>query len=275
MPPIELFLIASGEVGEIYVAGAGVAAGYLGLPDLTAQRFVPDRLSAIPGRRMYRSGDRGRIDASGELECLGRIDDQVKIRGHRIELGEIRSVLQSASSVTAAAVLARQDPGTGDSRIDAYVVAPGDADPVPALKAMLASRLPHYMLPSSITRLPKIPLNPNGKLDTGSLPVPSPGVGPGPAPDAAAADAGIARLAGIWFDLLGTWPSAGDSFFELGGNSLLVARLKTMIARAGLTPPSLRELYEHSTLAAMAEIVGPLQAAQQQLPAVRYHQKEV
>jgi amino acid adenylation domain-containing protein len=249
----------AGETGEIYVAGAGLAQGYLGLPELTAQRFVLDRDAGAASRRMYRTGDRGRVDENGELECLGRIDDQVKVRGHRIELGEIRAVLQTAPAVRAAAVIARQNAEAGGARIDAYVVARNDPGLQAGLRDLLAARLPDYMFPASIVRVDELPLTPNGKLDVQLLPVPATADSRGPASGDQVSGAYSAELARLWSDLLGAWPSPQDSFFEIGGNSLLIAELKTRIQQSGLAFPTLKDLYLHSTFAAMSELIRSYQ----------------
>ena len=244
------------EAGEICVAGAGLADGYLGLPGLTAEYFVPDRISPHPGRRMYRSGDIGRMNANGELECLGRIDEQVKIRGHRIELGEIRAILQRAPDVAAAAVVVNKDAADGTARIDAYVAAQAHPNPLPGLRALLHSQLPHYMLPTSISRLDELPLTPNGKLDAPALPAPPAADGPESAARHQPLDPRSAALARMWSDLLGTWPRPNESFFELGGNSLLMMRLKTLIGQELNAMPTLRELYSSHTLAAMTKLIS-------------------
>ncbi|MEU3006106.1 amino acid adenylation domain-containing protein [Streptomyces sp. NPDC007020] len=188
--------VPPGAPGEIVVGGAGVALGYLHRPSLTAERFVPDPLDPT-GRRLYRSGDLGRLLPDGTLEHLGRIDDQVKVRGFRIEPGEIRHVLLEDPAVSAAAVTVSGG-GVGDAaavRIDAYVVrAPGAGEDAGAVRKRAARLLPPHMVPATVTVLPALPLTANGKLDPGRLPAPGTRTaGPVTAPAAAPASAPASR----------------------------------------------------------------------------------
>jgi amino acid adenylation domain-containing protein len=217
-----------GVAGELYIGGPLLARGYLGRPALTAERFVPDPFAGAPGARLYRTGDRVRWSASGNLEFLGRTDFQVKIRGFRIELGEIEAALRSHDAVRDAVVLARAD-APGDPRLVAYLVGDADAE---ALRAHLSERLPEYMLPAAYVRLDALPLTPNGKVDRKALPAPD-----GDAFPARGYEAPSSRVeqavSAIWAELLGAERvGRGDHFFELGGHSLLAVRVVSRVRQA-------------------------------------------
>ncbi|MFP5284773.1 MAG: amino acid adenylation domain-containing protein, partial [Thermoanaerobaculia bacterium] len=240
-----------GVPGELLIAGVQVARGYLGRPDLTAERFVPDPFSAEPGARVYRSGDLARRRTDGAVEFLGRIDHQVKIRGFRIELGEIEAALASHPAVREAVVLARQDK-TGGQTLIAYVA--GDGPETAGLRELLRRRLPEYMVPAFFVALPALPLNPNGKVDRGALariePFPETGAaGEGAAPRTVTEE----LLAGLWAELLGR-ESVGvhDNFFELGGHSLLATRLVSRIRSALRRELPVAALFERPTVAELA-----------------------
>ncbi|MES9520245.1 amino acid adenylation domain-containing protein [Streptomyces capoamus] len=244
--------VPPGVAGEIHVGGAGVALGYLGRPELTAERFVADPFT---GRRMYRTGDRGRLLPDGRLEHLGRIDNQVKLRGFRIELDEIRSVLAECPGVAAAAVVLRQedpaDAATG--RLDGYVVlADGEGGSVTAVREHAARILPGYMMPSTVTALSSLPMTANGKVDVGALPLPA---APAPGPRAAerTGDDLVDQLIELWGELFGVAVSASDDFFRLGGNSLLAVRMAAAMRARSLPALHPRTLYLNPTLGALAE----------------------
>jgi pristinamycin I synthase 3 and 4 len=214
-----------GVPGELYIGGAGVTRGYLDRPDLTAERFLPDPFDAVPGARMYRTGDRGRWRPDGALELFGRVDDQVKIRGNRVEPGEVEARLRECPGVSQAAVAA-WPAGASDARLIAYVVPAEGADPsIAGLRDLLRRALPEYMVPTAFVTLSALPLGPHGKLDRRALP-----------PPGRVATAGRVyveprsllewQIAAIWEELLDTRPiGATDSFFELGGHSLLAVRM--------------------------------------------------
>ncbi len=239
-----------GAAGEIAVGGAGVATGYLGRPELTAARFVPDPRGR--GARLYKSGDLGRFLANGELEYLGRIDGQVKVRGFRIELAEIEAALAVHPAVAAAAVVARAD-GGGDPRLVAYCVpAPGASLAVEELREFLSRRLPEPMLPAAFVPVPALPLTVNGKLDRRALPAPGPerpalatGYAPPRTPEEAA-------LAALWAEVLGLdRVGIHDSFFALGGDSILSLRVVGEAARRGLEL-ALPDFFKNPTIAGLA-----------------------
>jgi amino acid adenylation domain-containing protein len=242
--------VPPGVPGELYVGGDAVAWGYLGRPELTAERFVPDPFGAEPGGRLYRTGDRVRWLAAGELECLGRLDGQVKLRGFRIEPAEIEAALAAHAAVGEAVVVVRED--GGDRRLAAYVVAAHGAAPAAAeLREHLARRLPAYMVPATVTLLDAIPVTSSGKTDRRALPVPR----------ASAAEAGSMvprdmlehQIAAIWQELLGAGPvGIHDDFFERGGHSLLAVRMLGRVEeRFGKRVP-LSALFAGATVAGLA-----------------------
>src|SRR5262249_51610996 len=158
---------------ELQIGGAGLAHGYHKRPDLTAEKFTPDRFSATAGQRLYQTGDMARYLPDGTIEFLGRIDHQVKLRGFRIELGEIEAVLAQHSAVHEAVVIVREDV-PGDKRLVAYVrYEPEQPPAIPALLEAVRAKLPEYMVPSAIVLLETFPLTPNGKLDRRALPAPA------------------------------------------------------------------------------------------------------
>jgi amino acid adenylation domain-containing protein len=248
-----------GVPGELYLGGAGVSRGYLGRPDLTAERFVPDPFAAAsgrPGARMYRVGDLVRYRPDGVLEFLGRIDHQVKIRGFRVELGEVEAALARLPGVESAAVLARQE--TGDTRLVAYVAAAPEASLTPAaLREALRERLPEFMVPSAFVFLAALPLTPNGKVNRRALPLPDKAAETSGAEHVAPRTPLEALLAEIWSAVLGIETvGIDDAFWDLGGHSLLATRvLARLLDSTGVELP-LQALFEHPTVRQLAEAVG-------------------
>jgi aspartate racemase len=240
-----------GVPGELHIGGVGVAQGYLNRPDLTAEKFIPDPFSSVPGARMYCTGDLARYLPSGEIEFLGRRDDQVKIRGFRVELGEIESALATHPGVREVAVLAREDV-PGNKRIVAYVVPANGAKLITAdLRRHLQQQLPEYMVPSVFVALETMPLTPNGKINRRGLPAPE---GESlPAETVAASDALQLQLVRTWEGVLGKRPiGIRDNFFDLGGHSLLAARLMHRIGQTlGKTLP-LAMLFQAPTVEQLA-----------------------
>jgi acyl-coenzyme A synthetase/AMP-(fatty) acid ligase/acyl carrier protein len=212
--------VPQGDIGELFIAGDGVARGYLFRPELTADRFLDDPF--IPGNRMYKTGDLARVRPDGQLEYLGRTDFQVKIRGFRIELGEIEAQLEQQPGVLQAVVNACEDKG-GDKLLVAYIVAKADQPAsVEALRTALALKLPPYMMPSQFLFLDKFPLTDNGKIDRKSLPAIQ--VQNATAENSAESDLDgelEEMVAAIWAESLGLpQVRANDNFFDLGGHSL-------------------------------------------------------
>ncbi|MBV8789180.1 MAG: amino acid adenylation domain-containing protein, partial [Mycobacterium sp.] len=238
-----------GVIGELYVTGTGVAIGYLGRAGLTASRFIASP-SGPPGTRMYRTGDLVRWGTDNQLHYLGRADEQVKIRGYRIELGEIHTALTALNGVTQAAVIARED-HPGNKRLIGYIT--GTTDPT-TLRTQLADRLPPYMIPAAIIHLDTLPLTPNGKLDTRALPAPeSLDVDGYRAPGTAVEEI----VAGIFADVLGVKRvGVDDSFFDLGGDSLLAMRLSATINASLDADISVPAVFDAPTVAKLARRIG-------------------
>ncbi|WP_253267541.1 non-ribosomal peptide synthetase, partial [Streptomyces sp. NL15-2K] len=239
--------VGVGVAGELYLGGHGLARGYFGRAGLTAERFVADPFTT--GRRLYRTGDVVRWRPEGRLEFLGRGDDQVKIRGFRIELGEVEAALARCAGVGLATVVAREDQ-PGVKRLVAYVV-PDDASvEMDAVRTELAQSLPEYMVPSAFVTLDALPLTPNGKVDRRALPAPVLDSGQEyVAPRTPVEE----TLAGIWAEVLGTdRVGVHDSFFDLGGDSILSIRAASRIRKALSAPLSWRDLFDHPTVAQLA-----------------------
>ncbi len=245
-----LRLLPADLPGELVLGGAGVARGYLGAPALTAERFAPDPFSAVPGARLYRTGDRARRWADGRLEYLGRLDAQVKVRGLRIEPGEVEAALLALPGVRDAAVAA-VDGGPGGARLAAWVVAsPGDASPE-ALRAALAARLPEAMVPTAFVVLDALPRTPNGKVDRRALP--APGLAAGEGAWAEPETETERRVAAIWSEVIGIERvGLRDDFFLLGGHSLLATQVISRVREAFAVELPLRSLFEAPRLFSFA-----------------------
>jgi amino acid adenylation domain-containing protein len=237
-----------GAIGELWIAGGGLSRGYHGRPGLTAERFRPDPYSGEPGGRMYRVGDRVRYLADGTLEYLGRTDFQVKIRGHRVEPGEVEAVLAQDPLVHEAVVAVRGDGAA--ARLVAWVVPANGSAPAAELRAWLRTRLPAYMVPAAFVELASLPLSPNGKVDRDRLPDPAPERPSDPVPGSDT-EREIAR---VWQEVLGV-PTVGldENFFEIGGHSLLLARVQERLREVTGRAVGVIDLFQFSTVRALAE----------------------
>ena len=254
--------------GELSIGGAGLARGYLGQPDLTAERFVPDPWSGEPGARLYRTGDLVRRLPRAGIEFVGRLDQQIKVRGFRIEPGEIEAALATHPAVRRAVVELRPAP-TGEPRLTAYLVAgPGAAPGTDELRAWLRQRLPEHLVPAVFVRLDRLPLTPNGKLDRRALPAPEIRERHAPRPPL---DPVVEVLSRLWAEALGIDPmqvGPGDSFFALGGHSLIASRLLARVGRAFGVELTLRELFAAPTPAGLAAAIRHAAADRPPLPPI-------
>ena len=247
-----------GVVGEIYCGGDGIARGYLGRPDATAERFVPDPFAERPGSRLYRTGDYGRWDAAGNVEFAGRRDDQVKIRGFRIELGEVELRLRAQPSVQQAVVVAR--PSGGTHELVAYLVAPGLASEE-TLRVGLAKVLPDYMVPSTFVLLDALPLNASGKVNRKALPAPKPPMEDA-APAASFTDPKEQALAAVWTEVLGRPPANGDAhYFNSGGDSIKAIQMTARLRPRGYRL-TLREVFGRPRFTDLAACLVVSEAAE-------------
>jgi amino acid adenylation domain-containing protein len=256
-----------GVAGEIYLGGDSLARGYVGQAGLTADRFVPD--PAGGGRRLYRTGDRGRWRADGSMDFGGRVDGQVKIRGRRIELGEIEAVLSSRPDVAVAAVLARTDQ-PGDARLVAYLVpTAGVAAPsVAELRRWLRDRLPAYLMPTAFVPMAELPVMANGKLDRAALPAPDGHAEPD-RPYVEPRTEAEATLSKLWAETLRLdRVGVHDDFFDLGGHSLAIVRVAARACDLGL-PVGVADILEHPTVASLAAAVTAREPARVGAPVRR------
>ncbi len=243
-----------GVPGEMYIAGEGLARGYIDRPDSSAERFIPNPFAQRPGARLYRTGDLAQYRASGEIEFLGRADQQVKVRGFRIELGEIEAILSHHSAIEQVVVDVREDI-PGERRLAAYLVSNERLDAAD-LQEYLRGKLPDYMVPTAFVQAEQIPLTPNGKVDRIAL------SGPEYRPHKQAEEVQGARTAteevisAIWAEALSVEQvSIHDNFFDLGGHSLLASRMIARINETFKIELPLRRLFETPTIAALTEAI--------------------
>ncbi len=255
-----LQVVPEGVAGELFISGAGVAGGYLGQPELTSERFLPNPFE--PGATMYRTGDLARQipGEAGRIEFLGRTDDQVKVRGFRIELGEIEVALVRLPGVKQAVVLARENKDRQDKQLVGYViVSPGAHLSETHIRQQLREQLPDYMVPAAVVILEKLPLTPNGKIDRKALPSPeevaAPKVHVEPSTPTAKA------IAQIWAEVLQRKQiSADDNFFELGGHSLTATQVVSRMREHFSVEIALRSIFETPVLKALADSLDATKA---------------
>jgi amino acid adenylation domain-containing protein len=250
-----------GVAGELFIGGDGLARGYLGRPDMTAERFVPDPFSAQPGARLYRTGDLARYLPDGNVEFIGRIDHQVKVRGFRIELGEIETALSRHQGVREAVVVVRDGADANDKRLVAYYVPqPGATITTAELRRHLQAGLPEYMVPSLFVPLDAMPLTPNGKVDRKALPAPGSIQQPEENTYQPPRTPVEEKLAEIWGGVLKKEQvGVTDNFFALGGHSLLATQVVSRVRYALDVELPLRSLFEAPTVAGLAERVEQAQ----------------
>ena len=252
--------VAPGAFGELHIAGASLARGYLGRPGLTAERFVPHPEPQRPGQRLYRTGDRTRWLVTGQLEFLGRLDAQVKVRGYRIELGEIEAVLREHDAVRQAVVTVYEGPA--GNRLAAYLQGDADLPDEGVLAEWLRRRLPTYMVPSAFVVMDDFPLNASGKVDRAALPSAAPDSQRGEGPqEPRTPEEEI--LADLWSEVLGVETvGPADDFFALGGHSLLATQVVARLERTFDVSLPLRALFETPILADLARRLRRLQRAE-------------
>ncbi len=252
----ELNPVSVGVTGDMYVAGKGLARGYLNQPELTAEKFIPDPFNPRTDARLYRTGDLARYLSDGNILYLGRVDHQVKIRGHRIEPGEIEAILSQHSTIREVVVVA-QEFNHGDKRLAAYVVPnPEQSVSIGQLRDYLSEKLPEFMIPASFTMLDKMPLTTNGKVDRKALPVPVLNRSVLGSDFRAPRNTTEEALANIWAQVIGLERvGIHDNFFELGGDSILSIQITSKANQIGLclTPD---QLFQYPTIAQLAGIAN-------------------
>ncbi len=240
--------------GELFIGGAGVARGYFNRPDLTAERFIPDRFSSEAGQRLYRTGDLVRYLPDGNIEFIERIDQQIKIRGFRIELGEIETVLKNQPEVKDVTVIAKHS--GNENRIIAYIIPENSGKfDESQIKLKLKNKLPDYMVPAALVSLEKFPLTSNGKIDRKSLPDPEQGqsgqtfVKPGSDLER--------KLASIWQEVLQVEQiGINDSFFDLGGHSLGIVQVQGKIKEIFGRDLNVVDMFKYPTIGSLAQFLS-------------------
>ncbi len=275
-------IVPVGVIGEIYVGGVGVARGYLNRPDLTAQLFLPDHFSSMPGQRLYRTGDLGRYRVDGQIEFIGRIDQQIKLRGHRIELGEISSILNAHSAVEQSVVLIH-DQASSTARLIAYVVANATAadslsalqqavgtsqtaeayDLAADLQAYAKQKLPAFAVPAAFVVLPTMPLTPNGKIDYRSLAQQAPSHNQTSGQALVPQSELEQTITSLWQEILQLAPiSTQANFFDIGGNSLAMVQVHSRLQELLGRELVLLDLFKYPTIQTLAAYLSSEQSVQ-------------
>ncbi len=254
-----------GVINELYIGGAGLARGYHGQPGLTAEKFIPNPHSKVPGARLYRTGDLARHRANGAIEFAGRLDYQVKLRGYRIELGEIETVLCRHPAVREAVIVAREDEGGGDKRLIAYIVAEHSQSlDYGELRRHCLTHLPDYMLPAAYVLLDQMPRTATGKINHRAFPDPDEQRPEGAMDFVAPRTPFEETLCGIWSDLLRIKRiGVHDNFFELGGHSLLATQMVSRIRDAFQVELPLQTLFEFPTISELTKAIATARASQE------------
>jgi acyl carrier protein len=248
----------------LYIGGAGLARGYTGRAELTAEKFIAHPFRVVGGERLYRSGDLVRWRGTGELEFIGRIDEQVKVRGYRIELGEVETVLRQHPEVSEAVVVVREG-AARDQQIVAYIVSEDGAEtPIGELRMFLKEQLPEYMIPAAFVRLDELPLTTSGKINRKDLPSPD---GPPVAAETFVAPRTQTEevIAKIWADVMQV-ESVGvhDDFFALGGHSLIATQMISRLRENFALDVPLRSIFETLTVARLAVVIETMQQRTQE-----------
>ncbi len=258
--------VPPGVPGELHIGGLGLARGYRGRPELTAERFIPDSFSSLPGARLYKTGDLARV-RGGQIEVQGRIDHQVKIRGYRIELGEIESRLGEYPAIKESVVVAHEVAPGRKQLVAYFVLRPEAAVPemgqlIAELRGFLGQKLPDYMIPSFFEMLTALPLTPNGKINRKALPAPRLEAARASRPYATPQGPIETKLAEIWAEILGRDQiGRDDNIFEIGGDSLLIFRIAARANEASL-PLTVRQFFQYRTIGELAAQVGDTEAAE-------------
>ncbi|HEX2937740.1 MAG TPA: SDR family NAD(P)-dependent oxidoreductase, partial [Ruminiclostridium sp.] len=241
-----------GVPGELLIGGDGLARGYKNLPEMTADRFIPDKFSKNPNDRLYKTGDVVRFTSDGKLECIGRKDHQVKIRGFRIELGEIESLINMEQSVKEGIVVAKELV-PGEKSLVAYIIPASDDIDTEKIRGKLKEKLPHYMVPSFFMTMESFPMTPNGKIDRKALPLPQRKTAKATESFAADVNNVEGQVKEIWKEVLNLDDlDVNGNFFDLGGHSLLMAQVRSRIKNRLNKDVSMMDLFKYPTVASLA-----------------------